>query len=271
MAAAKQHPDAGRSPDLLVQLSDLHLRAGELGAGPAQRLQRAVGAVAALTPRPCAVLLSGDLADEPSAEAYEQARSMLQELGLPLHAIPGNHDDRDLLRAQFGEAAAPGSPVHFQAMCGELRVVGCDSTRPGSDAGELVAQELRWLADTLALEPRTPTLLALHHPPVLTGVRSMDSIALSPGSRAALEELLAGHPQVLACTCGHVHTAMGAAFAGRPLLICPSTNSTVRLDLRAREDLPFEVSPQPVGFLVHAIVDGRLVSHFQSLEQLGPR
>ena len=76
---------------------------------------------------------------------------------------------------------------------------------------------------------------------------------------------------MLAITCGHVHTAMTSSFAGRPLMICPSTNSTVRLDLRARDDLPFEVSPQPVGFLVHAIIDGRLVSHFQSLEQLGPR
>ncbi len=256
---------------MLVQLSDLHLRAGAQGAGPAQRLERALAAVAALEPRPRAVLLSGDLADVPSAEAYRQARVLLGALGLPLHAIPGNHDDRDLLRAQFPDAASPGAPVHFQAVCGELRVVGCDTTVPGSDAGELGEQELRWLADTLAEQRHAPTLLALHHPPVLTGVRSMDSIALSGGSRAALEELLASHPQVLATTCGHVHTAMVSTFADRPLLICPSTNSTVRLDLRPRDDLPFEVSPQPVGFLVHAMIDGRLVSHFQSLEQLGPR
>ncbi len=257
---------------MLVQLSDLHLRAGAQGAGPAERLERALAAVAALAPRPRAVLLSGDLADVPSAEAYEQARAMLGALGLPLHAIPGNHDDRDLLRAQFGDAPAPsGAPVRVQATCGELRVLGCDSTLAGSDAGELGEEELRWLAETLAQQPSAPTLLALHHPPVLTGVRCMDAIALSAESRSALEELLTGHPQVLATTCGHVHTAMGSTFAGRPLLICPSTNSTVRLDLRPREDLPFEVSPQPVGFLVHAMIDGRLVSHFQSLEQLGPR
>jgi hypothetical protein len=49
-------------------------------------------------------------------------------------------------------------------------------------------------------------------------------------------------------------------------LICPSTNSTVLLDLRARDDLRFVASDQPQGFAVHALVDGRLVSHVQTVE-----
>jgi hypothetical protein len=45
----------------------------------------------------------------------------------------------------------------------------------------------------------------------------------------------------------------------------------MRLDLRAREDLSFSVSGQPLGFAIHALIDGRLVSHVQPLEQLrGP-
>jgi 3',5'-cyclic-AMP phosphodiesterase len=96
----------------------------------------------------------------------------------------------------------------------------------------------------------------------------MDAIALAGEDRAALEVLLVGHPQVRAITCGHVHATMTTAFAGRPLLICPSTNSVMRLDLRARDDLPFAVSDQTPGFAVHALVDGRLVSHVQPLERL---
>ena len=64
-----------------------------------------------------------------------------------------------------------------------------------------------------------------------------------------------------------MHTTMSASFAGRPLLVCPSTNSTLRLDLRARDDLPFAVAERPVGFAVHALLDGHLVSHVQALEQ----
>jgi hypothetical protein len=34
------------------------------------------------------------------------------------------------------------------------------------------------------------------------------------------------------------------------------------------DDLPFATSHQPLGFAVHTLVDGRLVSHVQALEQL---
>jgi len=253
-------------PAVLVQLSDLHLREAE--EGPAQRLRQAVHAVAALKPYPRAVLLSGDLADEPSQAAYEQARELLDPLGIPLHAIPGNHDQRDLLRARFGPGPAPpGAPVRLAVNCGPLRLVGCDSTDPGSASGALGAEQMEWLQRTLAAEPDAPTLLALHHPPLPTGVRSMDSIALRAEDCDALENLLAGHPQVQTITCGHAHTTMITAFAGRPLLVCPSTNSALRLDLREQDDLPFAVAEQPLGFAVHALIAGRLISHVQPLDR----
>ena len=69
-------------------------------------------------------------------------------------------------------------------------------------------------------------------------------------------------------TSGHVHTAMTTAFAGRPLLICPSTNSALRLDLRPRDDLPFATAEEPLGFAVHTLLHGRLLSYVQPLERL---
>jgi Icc protein len=249
---------------MIVQLSDLHLNPGAQSPRPAERLRDAVQRVAALRPRPDALLVSGDLADVPSRDAYEQAHELLAPLGLPLHAIPGNHDDRDLLRARFGPSPAPaGEPVNLAVQCGALRLIGCDSTSPGSDDGALGEGQLAWLEETLAEQPEAPTLLALHHPPVLTGGRAMDAIALAAEDRVALELLLGRHPQVQAITCGHVHTTMTTTFAERQLLICPSTNSALRLDLRTDDQIPFAVSPQPLGFAVHLLVDRRLVSHVQ--------
>lgn len=119
---------------ILVQLSDLHLREGD--GGPARRLEHAVSRVAALEPSPDAVLLSGDLADVPSTAAYEQAHELLSPLGVPVYAIPGNHDDRYMLRARFSPGAGyPGEPVCFAADCGTLRLVGVDSTVPGREGG----------------------------------------------------------------------------------------------------------------------------------------
>jgi 3',5'-cyclic-AMP phosphodiesterase len=254
---------------VVVQLSDLHLCSGAHGVAPAERLEHVLRGVSALQPRAEALLLSGDLADVPSAAAYAQAHEMLARLGLPIHAIPGNHDDRDMLRARFGPDSerAAGAAVNFAVNCGPLRVVGCDSTVPGAEAGALGPEQLDWLEQTLALDTESPTLLALHHPPVLTGVRSIDAIALAEKDRVALEELVARHPQVQTVACGHAHVAMTTTFASRALLVCPSTDFALRLDL-LQDDLPFAFAQQPLGFAVHALVDGRLVSHVQSAEQI---
>jgi hypothetical protein len=75
--------------------------------------------------------------------------------------------------------------MSFAVTCGGLRLVGCDTTQPGQDGGALSAEQVSWLNETLGREPRTPTLLAMHHPPVLTGVRVMDAIALARRPRAA--------------------------------------------------------------------------------------
>ena len=247
---------------LLLQLSDLHLRSDV--SGPSERLRRTIGMVEDLRPRAMAVLVSGDLADAPDAEVYEQARQLLGELGLPIHAIPGNHDDRDMLARSFaGREQASGEPVNVVTDVGALRLVGCDTSVPGMVGGALPIDQLAWLAAALDEAPARPTLLALHHPPVACGVRAMDTIALDEHDAARLESLLESHPQVLALTCGHLHSTVTTMFAGRPLLICPSTNSALRLDLRPDEGQGAIFEEQPLGFAVHALVDGRLVSHVQ--------
>ncbi len=262
MAESTRH--AG-DPTVLIQLSDLHLCVRE---GEADRhLSRALAAVAQLQPRPCGVLLSGDIADEPALEVYERAHRMVAELGLPIHAIPGNHDERDLLARTFaGREHATGEPVHVLAYVEDLRLVGCDTTVPGSPGGALDGEQLQWLDRALSDEPARPTLLALHHHPLAAGILAMDEIGIVPADAAKLESLLEAHPQVQTVTCGHVHRTAVARFAGRPLLLCPSTNSTLRLDLRAEAELPLRFDVQPLGFAVHVLIDGRLVSHVQALE-----
>ena len=239
---------------MLVQLSDLHLRPGD--PGPEAKLRRALGAVAAMDPQPDAVLVSGDIADVPEPEVYARAREMLDGVGLPLMAIPGNHDDRDLLVAAFG-------PVPVTGRAGPLRVLGVDTSRPGRAGGRLEDHDLEWLDAELGADTGTPTVVAMHHPPVLSGIRALDAIGLPAADRVAAADLLRRHPQVQTVACGHVHRMMATALGGASVVIAPGVSSQLRLDLRPADDLPIEMTAEPSGLALHVLVDGGIRSHFQ--------
>lgn len=239
---------------MLAQLSDLHLRPGD--PGPDDKLERAVAVVAAMDPRPDALLVTGDIADVPAPEVYARARELLGLAGLPLLAITGNHDDRRQLDAAFGAERLSGH-------AGPLRVVGADTSRPGQDGGRVDDEDIARLDAELSAEAETPTVLALHHPPVLTGIRALDAIGLPAADREAVAALLVRHPQVRAVACGHVHRAMATTLCGASVVIGPGVSSQLRLDLRPEDDLGIEMTAEPSGLMVHTLVDGGVRSHFQ--------
>lgn len=247
-------------PFLLVQLSDSHVGADWDGVDPAARLSAAVESVGRLEPGPGAVLISGDLVENAADAEYERLRELLEPLAVPLYVLPGNHDDRDALRRHFGVPGAAGEPVQYAADVGPLRLVAIDSTIPGEEAGELDSERLAWLDEELAAAPDSPTLLALHHPPLWTGVPAIDAIGLRVADRRALGDVVGRHPQVRRIVAGHVHRTVAADLAGRLVLAVPSTYIQLKLDFRDEE---LELTAEPPGFAVHALRDGELVSHVQ--------
>ena len=216
-------------------------------------------------PDPDAVLISGDLAEHGADAEYEQVRELAARLGAPVHPLPGNHDDRAALRRHFGLPGVDAEPVQYAVELGPLRLVVLDSTRPGEDPGRLDADRLAWLEATLAAAPDVPTLLALHHPPLVTGIPAHDENGLPADDRRALGEVVAAHSQVRRIVAGHVHRTVYAELGGRTVLAAPSTYVQARLDFGAEE---IELSADdPPGFAVHAWLDGELVSHVQPVWQ----
>jgi 3',5'-cyclic-AMP phosphodiesterase len=247
-------------PFLLVQLSDPHIGATWGGGDTVALLRAAVESVRRLPDAPDAVLMSGDLAENAADGEYELVRELLAQVGAPVYVLPGNHDDRDTLRRHFDLPGALGMPVQYAVDLGPLRLVVVDSTRPGEDRGELDPGRLRWLDAELAGAPDRPTLIALHHPPVSTGVAAWDEIGLPAADRRALGDVLQRHPQVRRIVAGHVHRTMTAELVGRVVLAVPSTYVQTRLSFSSDE---IETVAEPPGFAVHALLDGELASHVQ--------
>ena len=138
-----------------------------------------------------------------------------------------------------------------------------DSTRPGEDPGSLDGGRLGWLDAELTAAAETPTIVAMHHSPILTGVRVWDEIGLPLSDRRGLRDVVRRHPQVRRVVCGHVHRVMAGELAGCPVLTVPSTYVQGRLNFNAQK---LELTPEPAGFGVHVLVDGELTSHVEPVD-----
>jgi 3',5'-cyclic AMP phosphodiesterase CpdA len=245
-------------PVLIAQISDLHIKPpGALAYGrvdTASALERCVAALNAFTPKPDLVVISGDLADTPTAEEYEYLKRLLAPLKLPFVGIPGNHDSRELMRAAFPRAAYafPTGALNQSVEIGGLDLVLLDSSVPGRPHGELDAPTLQWLAATLASSPDRPALLFLHHPPFKTGIWHMDrQYLLNAGELAAVVKR---HPRAQLIAAGHIHRAILTMFAGIQSTICPAPNHAVDLDLAELREPSFKV--EPPAFHLHAWFPG---------------
>jgi Icc protein len=247
-------------PFLLAQLTDPHIGATWGGGDPVAGLRAALASMLKLSPGVDAVLISGDLADHASDAEYEQLADLLADLEVPVYVLAGNHDDRDALRRHFGLSGEPGTPLQYAVEMGPMRLIVLDTTRPGHDGGELDAERLAWLDAELGAAPDQPTLLAMHHPPLATGIPAFDEIGLPIADRCALGEVVQRHPQALRLVAGHVHRTIVGGLAGRPVLSVASTFAQARLSIGAER---FEFVPEPAGFAVHALLDGELSSHVQ--------
>jgi 3',5'-cyclic-AMP phosphodiesterase len=233
------------------------------GCDPVPALAAAVEAVQALRPRPDAVLVSGDLVEHAEDGEYDQVRELLAPIDAPIHVLAGNHDERAALRRHFALPGVKDEPVQYAADLGPLRLVVIDTTRPGEDPGALDEERLSWLDAELQSAPEAPTVLAMHHPPLVTGIPVLDAIGLPAEDRRALAAVVERHPQVRRLVAGHMHRTITAVLAGRAVLAVPSTYMQARLDFLAER---LQTVPEPAGFAVHALLDGEVSSHIQQVD-----
>ena len=180
-------------PVCIAQISDLHIKPpGSLAYGrvdTAKALERCVAALNEFNPAPDFVVISGDLADTPTAGEYEYLKRLLTPLKLPFASVPGNHDSRELMRAAFPSAryAVASGPLNQKIEVGGLDLLLLDSSVHGKPHGELDGPTLQWLDATLAASPDRPALLFLHHPPFKAGIWHMDRQNLVNASELAAD------------------------------------------------------------------------------------
>jgi 3',5'-cyclic AMP phosphodiesterase CpdA len=250
-------------PLLLAQISDPHLgEPARDGVEPEGCLREVVAALGRLPNRPDAILVSGDLAEHGSAAEYRLAAETIGALEVPVHVLPGNHDDRATMRAAFAIPGDGDAPIDYTVDLGALRLVVVDSMIPGEDRGGLEAGQLERLDAELAAAPERPAIVAMHHPPLVTAMADWDGVNLPAPERRALAQIIARHPHVRAIVGGHLHRITASTLAGRPVLAAPSTYLQARPDFVAETVELYAGAP---GFALHALRDGELSTQVEIL------
>lgn len=257
---------------ILCQISDLHIKPERrLAYGvvdTATMLERCVAHINQLAQRPDAVIATGDLVDGGSRAEYSLLRELLSPLTMPLYLMPGNHDERQAMRQVFNDHPYLQSTTSFiQYVVDQfpLRLIALDTVIPGQGGGTLCGERLTWLERALA-ESGKPTVIALHHPPFVTGIGHMDRVALDSSTR--LEQIVARHPQVERVISGHLHRPITVRFGGTVASTCPSPAHQVALDLAP--DASDDFIMEPPAFQLHWWNGRRLVTHTEYIGDYGP-
>lgn len=238
----------------LAQLTDTHIREpGQLAYGrldTAPYLSAALDTLMRMPQNPHAVILTGDLTDFGHPGEYAHLAELLACLKLPFYLMPGNHDDRENLRAAFPTHGYLGSRgfIQYSIKVRDVRLIAIDTTEPGQSSGRLCSWRLDWLRAELAAEPAVPTVIAMHHPPFKTLIEPMDEIGLLEGGDE-LESIIAAHPSVKRVICGHLHRTIYTGFAGTVASTAPSPAHQVTLDFGSSTDSAWNL--EPPGFHLH--------------------
>lgn len=196
----------------LLQLSDLHIvKEGERASSVLDTRRILNAAIeqlleirAALDPLD-AVLVSGDISDDGSLDSYAFAKAELERLGLPLYAVPGNHDAREPFRNAFAELAEVSTSdlIDWATPINDTLVVGLDTLIEGKGGGRLREDSIEFLRNALNTWVGGPVVVMLHHPPITTGIHFMDAIGLE--NPQSLEAAIAGVEHDIIFIAGHVH------------------------------------------------------------------
>ncbi len=152
------------------------------------------------------LVVKGDLTEQGALEEWDEAGAILASCGLPVLAVPGNHDT--VRGAVDGTAAlaAHGVPITYDVASHDLpglRVVVANTTVPGRGVGS-IAERRAHVLDALAGAPGG-ALLGLHHYPQRLPVPTMWPPGIpAPSSSRFLDDVAAANPATLV-TSGHSH------------------------------------------------------------------
>lgn len=217
----------------IAHLTDLHFGAHDPAVVAALREE-------IRSDRPDLVAISGDLTQGGRHAEFRAARAFMDSLGVPVLAVPGNHDITPYnLMERFTDPYARwrraiGAETEPAWMDAEVAVVGLNTARRFGlnldwSRGRVTHRRLNRLVDRLNSAPADRARIVIAHHPLLPPEAAPTTVVA--GGAAFALRTMAAHGVVLVLA-GHLHRGYArlATSDGRPPLVLQgSTATSVRL------------------------------------------
>lgn len=167
------------------------------------------------------ILATGDIAQDASQSAYEHFIETINQLKIPFHWIPGNHDN-----VQTMQQVAAGTDINNKSVIIQnWQILLLDSSIKNQVHGKLAAAELDFLDNSLQVMQESGDIdhgiVCLHHNPVPGSARWMRDIGLENGTD--FFKMLGKYPKVKCVIYAHIHQELDYMHAGVRCFCSPST------------------------------------------------
>ncbi len=189
------------------------------------------------------VLATGDISNDGTPESYDRfLKAVRKHLPhTPIAWLEGNHDCPSAMRE-----IQQTPPLSDMVTIGAWRLILLNSRVPFEERGELPDAELARLETLLEADPKSPTMIFLHHQLVPVGSAWIDQYVVSNAHE--LFAITDRFKNIKAMSWGHVHQDFHTMRNGVDLIATPSTC----VQFRPNSD-DFMVDTAMPGYRVYAL------------------
>lgn len=206
----------------LLQITDTHLFSDHgkdlLGIKTVESYDAVIKHASKYAGACAAVLCTGDLSQDHSAQSYLDFSERIKTLKMPCYWLPGNHDMQSVMLPSL---LREGLAQRKQIIGEHWQIILLDSQVEGVPHGYLQTSQLAFLKEKLQEYPDKHTLIAVHHHILPVGSTWLDQHILKNNDQFVT--LINQFDNVKAVLSGHVHQTFDIVKNGVRYLTSPST------------------------------------------------
>ncbi|HFE39025.1 MAG TPA: phosphodiesterase [Gammaproteobacteria bacterium] len=217
---------------IIAQITDLHI--GFAGKGKpctnVERLTTVADTINKMLKKPDVIIATGDLVESGEIWAYHELKKAIGKFDYPMYFALGNHDCRENFCSVFTNTQIHDGFVQYTIEDYPVRIIVIDTLQEGMHGGSFCQNRQEWLSTELAKHPEKPTVIAMHHPPIETGIDWLTAHADDEWVKS-LQRIIRANRQVIHIMAGHVHRSIYKTFAGTSISVSQAIAPQAKLEL----------------------------------------